>query len=100
MGALENPLIISLAKQLERLAYRHATSIVALSPGMKDGVLREGIEAERVTVIPNSSDVELFNIVPDNPKWIHQRLGIPVLAVIWWSLPARSGRVKWGKLSG
>ena len=77
MGALKNPLIISLAKQLERLAYRHATSIVALSPGMKDGVLREGIEAERVTVIPNSSDVELFNIVPDNPKWIHQRLGIP-----------------------
>jgi len=60
VGALRSPLLKRLARRLESWAYRHAAHIVALSPGMKEGVVRTGFPATRVTVIPNSCDVDLF----------------------------------------
>lgn len=56
MGALRNPIVKWLAVRLERWAYRHSEAIIALSPGMKAGVVRTGYPSERVAVIPNSSD--------------------------------------------
>lgn len=56
MGALNNPLLRFAAHKLEHWAYKNSDAIVALSPGMKSGVLRTGYPAEKVAVIPNSSD--------------------------------------------
>jgi len=64
MGVLRNPLLQAAARWLERTAYRHARHIVALSPGMRDGILASGVAPGKVTVIPNSSDVELFRVDP------------------------------------
>lgn len=60
MGALKNPVLRAAARALERFAYRNAEQVVALSPGMRDGVVATGYDPSRVHVIPNSSDVELF----------------------------------------
>lgn len=60
IGALKNPTTQFLAKRLERWAYHHSAAIVALSPGMKDGVVNAGYPQERVVVIPNSSDNREF----------------------------------------
>lgn len=60
VGALRNPLLIWLARQLEKLAYRCSARVVALSPGMADGVAGAGYPADRITIIPNSCDVALF----------------------------------------
>jgi glycosyltransferase involved in cell wall biosynthesis len=65
LGVLKNPLLIGLARGIERLAYRRAAHIVALSPGMKEGILATGEPPEKVTVIPNASDVELFRVPPE-----------------------------------
>lgn len=56
MGALNNPLLQWCAKKLERWAYKNSAAVVALSPGMKDGVVKAGYPANQVAVIPNSSD--------------------------------------------
>src|SRR5690554_7997827 len=56
VGALKNPLLRFAAHRLEHWAYHNAEAVVALSPGMKEGVLRTGYPAEKVAVIPNSSD--------------------------------------------
>lgn len=56
MGALKNPFLRIVARLLERWAYKNAQSVVALSPGMKDGVVKAGYPASKVAVIPNSSD--------------------------------------------
>ena len=61
-GFLKNPLLRVGARALERFAYRHANAIIALSPDMKRGIVRSGISAGRVTVIPNSSDISLFRV--------------------------------------
>ena len=62
IGALRNPLLVWAARQLERFAYRNAARVVALSPGMKDGVVRTGYPENRVHVVPNSADVDLFRV--------------------------------------
>ncbi|PJI34513.1 glycosyltransferase WbuB [Acinetobacter haemolyticus] len=80
MGALNNKLAQKLAYQLEDWAYKNSSSIVALSPGMKDGIVKTGYPKERVAIIPNSSDNELFTIDPelaqkfrDKYEWLQDR---------------------------
>ena len=65
MGALKNPFVRFLANKLEIFAYKNSSSIVALSPGMKDGVIRTGFPSSKVAVIPNSADIKLFRISND-----------------------------------
>lgn len=62
VGALRSPLTIGPARWLERAAYRSSAHIVALSPGMKEGVVEAGVDPERVSVIPNSCDLDLFRV--------------------------------------
>ncbi len=62
MGILRHPLLIALARALERLAYQRAKHIVACSPGMKDGIIRAGVPSEKVSVIPNACDNDLFDV--------------------------------------
>jgi glycosyltransferase involved in cell wall biosynthesis len=60
MGALRNPLLQRLARALERLAYRRAARVIALSPGIREGVVTAGTPPEKVELVPNASDLELF----------------------------------------
>jgi glycosyltransferase involved in cell wall biosynthesis len=60
MGALQSPLQIRTSRALEYWAYCNAATVVALSPGMKQGVVDAGYPAQQVAVIPNSSDNEEF----------------------------------------
>ena len=64
LGILKNPQIIRASRALERYAYKNSDHIVALSPGMKDGVTATGYPASRVSVIPNASDRDLFRHSP------------------------------------
>jgi glycosyltransferase involved in cell wall biosynthesis len=61
MGALRaGGLAARVAKSLERVAYRAAAEVVALSPGMADGVIADGGTADHVHVVPNGADLDLF----------------------------------------
>lgn len=60
MHALRNPASRWLARRLERFAYAHSARVIALSPGMKAGIVRAGYPPERVTVVPNGADLDLF----------------------------------------
>lgn len=64
MGALKNPLMRFAARQLERWSYRHSSAVVALSPGMKEGVAATGFPDSQIAVIPNSSDNHEFQHDP------------------------------------
>lgn len=61
VGALGNPAAIWWLQRMARRIYRQADHIVALSPGMKEGIVRTGVEDEKVTVIPNACDLDLFD---------------------------------------
>ena len=62
VGAIKNPLIKIAARWLESFAYRNAERVVALSPGMKEGIVKTGYPADKVEIIPNSCDISFFNV--------------------------------------
>ncbi len=75
IGALRNPLVIWWMRRLERRLYRAADAIVALSPGMKEGVVSAGTPPDKVTVIPNGCDLTLFRPDVDGSA-ARRRLGL------------------------
>ena len=60
VGALSNPVAIWWLRRMATRIYAGADHIVALSPGIKEGIIRAGVPEERVIVIPNGSDLDLF----------------------------------------
>jgi glycosyltransferase involved in cell wall biosynthesis len=75
MGALSNPLAQRLARALEHAVYREAAQVVALSPGIREGVIAAGVSTGDVTLIPNASDLDLFSPSVD-PEGLRERLGL------------------------
>jgi glycosyltransferase involved in cell wall biosynthesis len=55
VGAIKNRFLIRVLKFLESMAYKHANGVVALSPGMANGILQV-CPLCNVVVIPNSCD--------------------------------------------
>ena len=60
IGAVRNPLFIKVLRWLERRIYKKAEHIVALSPGMKEGVIKTGVKETKVSMIPNMSKPDKF----------------------------------------
>lgn len=60
LGVLRNPVLTGVARRMERIIYRAARRIIALAPGIRDGILRTGFPKDRADVIPNCSDTDLF----------------------------------------
>ncbi|NLE56832.1 MAG: glycosyltransferase family 4 protein [Planctomycetes bacterium] len=60
LGVVRNPLVKAHLRRMERRIYRAAHRIIALAPGIKEGICRTGFPADRVEMIPNCSDLDLF----------------------------------------
>ncbi len=76
MGALRRKGVLArVAKSLERFLYRRSAAVIALSPGMAEGVVAEGYPAERVHTIPNSCDLDLFHPGPKDGELV-ERFGL------------------------
>jgi glycosyltransferase involved in cell wall biosynthesis len=60
MGVVKNPLVLAGLSALEWLSYRCADACVALSPGIAKGIARRSRAGQRIEIIPNGCDLELF----------------------------------------
>jgi glycosyltransferase involved in cell wall biosynthesis len=83
IGALRNPVLKWAARRLEKYAYANASRIVALAPGMRDEIVATGVPADRVVVIPNGCDLDIFSAPPESgsPRDAHTWLGHRPLVV-------------------
>ncbi|MGD8450994.1 MAG: glycosyltransferase family 4 protein [Phycisphaerae bacterium] len=75
IGIVRNPLLKWYLRRMERRIYFAAHRVIALAPGIKDGVCRTGYPAEQVSMIPNGSDIELFQ--PSDEPLRDERFGDP-----------------------
>jgi glycosyltransferase involved in cell wall biosynthesis len=79
IGAIRNPLLKAAARWLERFAYRNAAHVVALAPGMAADIVAAGYPADRVTVIPNGCDLDVFagealgRAIRERHAWLGER---------------------------
>ncbi len=61
MGVITNPVILQLMSFLEWLSYRSANRCIGLSPGIVDGIKKQGVKDESVTLVPNGCDLSIFS---------------------------------------
>jgi glycosyltransferase involved in cell wall biosynthesis len=61
MGVIRNPLVIALARWLERFLYARATHILVNSPAYREYMLAKGVPESKITFIPYGTDVDMFN---------------------------------------
>lgn len=60
IGAIKNKLAIKYLQKLEKNIYQQSEHVIALSPGMKDGVIAAGIPENKCTMVPNMSKPDEF----------------------------------------
>lgn len=60
MGIIRNPVMLALLSALEFASYRSAHRCIGLSPGIVDGIARRGVDRERIAMIPNGCDIDVF----------------------------------------
>jgi len=58
MGLVSDPRVITAARAMERLCYRTADRVIALTEGIRDGVVAQGVPAAKVVLITNGVDLE------------------------------------------
>ncbi len=60
MGIIRSPMLKWYTRRLERRIYRAARHIIALAPGIAEGIRRTGYPPRQISMIPNGSDIDLF----------------------------------------
>jgi glycosyltransferase involved in cell wall biosynthesis len=72
MGVISNPVLLWAMGVLEWASYRSAHRVVGLSPGIVEGIKKRGVPAERITMIPNGCDLDIFatEVEPWRPEGI------------------------------
>jgi glycosyltransferase involved in cell wall biosynthesis len=60
MGVIRNPLVLAAMSLLEWASYRSAQRLIGLSPGIVEGIVRRGVSRERVALVPNGCDLDIF----------------------------------------
>ncbi len=64
---MRNPLLLGGMSLLEWMAYRSADACVGLSPGIVDGIKRRSPAGQRVYMVPNGCDLDLFTPAMKGP---------------------------------
>ena len=71
LGIIKNPFILFLLSKLENLAYLSADKCIGLAPGICSGIKKSGISDEKIYLIPNGSDIDLFR--PQNLNYLKKK---------------------------
>ena len=71
MGALKNPVVRNIALTFEKTIYKNSKHVIALSPGMQDGVLKY-LPKQKTSMIPNMSKIDAFWPRQKNESMIEQ----------------------------
>lgn len=60
MGVIRNPVVLGAMSVLEWASYHSAHRLIGLSPGIVNGIVHRGIPRERVALVPNGCDLDIF----------------------------------------
>ena len=63
VGMMSDSVLLKVARIVERIAYKSATHISVISPAFRDNIMRKGIPASKITVLPN-----WVSLAAPNPK--------------------------------
>lgn len=76
VGALEDGFIYNTLEQIELFLYRSADKVIPVTDAFKENLTNRGVHPDKQTVIPNGSNLELFDIESSNGQSIRDKLGL------------------------
>lgn len=59
-GVVKNKIIIFLAKLVERISYSYSSKIICLTAGIRNSIIKKGVEFDKAILITNGVDFDLF----------------------------------------
>lgn len=65
MGVIKNPIVLWAMSCLEWMSYRSAHRCIGLSPGIVEGIAARGVSRDKIALIPNGCDIEIFGEVKE-----------------------------------
>lgn len=60
MGVITNPVVLAMMSVLEWVSYHSAHRLIGLSPGIVEGIMKRGVASDRLIVVPNGCDLDIF----------------------------------------
>ncbi|MCE5270915.1 glycosyltransferase family 4 protein [bacterium] len=75
LGELSNKRIIFLAEKIERILYKNAAAIIAVTRGFCDYIARNGGDPKRIHYIPNGTVEDIFRPLAPDPE-LKRSLGL------------------------
>ncbi|MDD2367669.1 MAG: glycosyltransferase family 4 protein [Sulfuricurvum sp.] len=72
VGAMKQGRVIDILEKIELALYRDATRVIAVTDAFKNNLIKRGINAEKIDVITNGSNVELFYDRTKDPLLLEQ----------------------------
>jgi colanic acid biosynthesis glycosyl transferase WcaI len=76
LDELRSPPAIALATRLEQACYRKATTVIVVTQGIHDRLVQRGLNPEKLLVIPNGANTDMFTFRPDGRQRIRGELGL------------------------
>ena len=76
LGELRSPRAIALATRLEELCYNRASRVVVVTEGIRQRLLARGQAADKLVLIPNGANTELFQPQPALGAEFRQQHGL------------------------
>jgi glycosyltransferase involved in cell wall biosynthesis len=76
LGELGNRRAIAAAEKLERLLYRRASRVVAVTRGIASRLVERGLPPSKVHLIPNGANIEQFSFTESGRRSIREKLGV------------------------
>jgi glycosyltransferase involved in cell wall biosynthesis len=76
LGELSNPSAISLSTRLEQACYRRAIQVVVVTQGIFNRLVLRGIPSEKLYLLPNGANTDLFTYNLKGRERIRSELGL------------------------
>jgi glycosyltransferase involved in cell wall biosynthesis len=76
MGELTSPLAIRWATWLEEHCYRHAKRVITVSDGIHGRLIERGIPRDKLVMIENGSNTDLFRPQPEAGRELRRQWGL------------------------
>jgi glycosyltransferase involved in cell wall biosynthesis len=76
LGELSNPRFIAWSTRLEEACYRRARKVIVVTSDIRERLIRRGITDEKILLVPNGANTELFQFDPAARERIRASLGL------------------------
>jgi len=76
LGEITNSKAIAIASMIENACYRRAEKIVIVTRGIMSSLIERNIPAEKLSLISNGADTEMFRFRPEGRRRVRAELGV------------------------